>query len=647
MTIPGTDMQANIPERATVSVENIGGIDRTKVTFEQGITVLSGRNATNRTSLLQGVMAALGSDNVSLKSDATEGRATLEFGEETYRRSLERQNGSVVTDGEPYLDESQFADLFAFLLESNEARQAVLRRQELRELIMRPVDTDAIQAEITQYEAEKRDLDERLAQLAELEARLPELEADRTRVSADIDACQEELTAERERLETANLDIETRRSEQSALEEKLEELSRTRSELERTRDRITTERESIEALEAEAEEVSETLAELSPATELDETEIEAKITEVQQKKSALSKEISQLKSTIQFNKQRLESAETTTGGESDLTDQLLADETTVACWTCGSTVERTQIEQTIEQLQGVRQDRLEERTAVTNELSEHRETLSSIEDRRSTYESTRRRLDSIESERERRESSVETLSETRSQLVAEIEELEAEIAELETEEYDDILDQQQVVNELEFELERKERKRDEIAEEISTIESKLADRESLTERRDTVQAELTTLRTQIEQIETEAVEAFNQHMDTLLELLAYGNLDRIWIDRTTQDVREGRRTVSRSSFDLKIVRSTSEGTAYEDSIDHLSESERELIGLVFALSGYLVHDVHETVPFMLLDSLEAIDADRIATLVEYFESYVPYLIVALLDEDAQALEGDHAVVTNI
>ncbi len=52
--------------------------------------------------------------------------------------------------------------------------------------------------------------------------------------------------------------------------------------------------------------------------------------------------------------------------------------------------------------------------------------------------------------------------------------------------------------------------------------------------------------------------------------------------------------------------------AYEDTLRHLSESEREVTGFVFALAGYLVHDVHEQVPFMLLDSLEAIDSDRIA-----------------------------------
>jgi recombinational DNA repair ATPase RecF len=67
-----------LPAQAALSVNNIGGIDETTVSFQQGITVLSGRNATNRTSLLQGIMAALGSNQASLKADAEEGSATLE-----------------------------------------------------------------------------------------------------------------------------------------------------------------------------------------------------------------------------------------------------------------------------------------------------------------------------------------------------------------------------------------------------------------------------------------------------------------------------------------------------------------------------------------------------------------------------------------
>jgi len=82
-------------------------------------------------------------------------------------------------------------------------------------------------------------------------------------------------------------------------------------------------------------------------------------------------------------------------------------------------------------------------------------------------------------------------------------------------------------------------------------------------------------------------------------------------------------------------------------VEHLSESEREVTGLVFALSGYLAHEVYETVPIVLLDSVEAIDSDRIAALVEYLEEYCEYLLVALLPEDAAALDDDYCYVTEI
>ncbi|ADB63636.1 Kinetochore-Ndc80 complex, subunit Spc25 (plasmid) [Haloterrigena turkmenica DSM 5511] len=295
----------------------------------------------------------------------------------------------------------------------------------------------------------------------------------------------------------------------------------------------------------------------------------------------------------------------------------------------------------------MRRERLEERSEISSELEEHQETLSKINENRTEYRQAQRRLDSIEDEIERRRDRIDDLTDDREALTEEIDELEAEIDDLETPDQSDVLDQHKEVNQLEFELERKERERDEIDDEIASIEERLEERSTLEERREDVTDELTDLRTRIDQIEKTAVESFNEHMENLLEILEYENLDRIWIDRTTREVREGRRKVTKSSFDLKIVRSTDSGAAYEDTITHLSESEREVIGLVFALAGYLVHDVYETLPFMLLDSLEAIDAERIATLLEYFESHVPYLVVALLEEDAQAVDGNHAQITEI
>ena len=171
--------------------------------------------------------------------------------------------------------------------------------------------------------------------------------------------------------------------------------------------------------------------------------------------------------------------------------------------------------------------------------------------------------------------------------------------------------------------------------------------DNLRKEREELGDQLTDERTKIDQIEAEAVEEFNEHMEAMLGILDYKNLDRIWIERVEQTVREGRRKVEKTAFDLHIVRTTENGAAYEDTIEHLSESEREVTGLIFALAGYLVHDLHETVPFMLVDSLEAIDSDRIAQLVDYFEDYAEYLVVALLPEDAQALDNDITRVTAI
>jgi len=179
------------------------------------------------------------------------------------------------------------------------------------------------------------------------------------------------------------------------------------------------------------------------------------------------------------------------------------------------------------------------------------------------------------------------------------------------------------------------------------IEARIDEESDVNAQLDEVSDEIETLRTKIERIEQEAVEQFNEHMDTVLKLLEYANLDRIWLERVQREVREGRRTVSKSTFELHVVRTTDSGVAYEDTVGHLSESEREVTGLVFALAGYLAHEVYDDVPFILLDSLEAIDSERIATLVGYLTDYTGYLFVALLPEDAAALSDDYERLSEI
>ena len=643
-------------EVVQVNAENVGGIDETSVSFSPGVTVLAGRNATNRTSFLQAVMAGLGSNNVSMKGNADEARVELTVGERTYTRTLTRNNGTVVMDGDPYLSQPEVADLFAFLLESNEARRAVVTETDLRDVIMRPIDTAEIQAEVEKLNRERRRIDDRLDELQDLKRRLPTLEEDRTQLKQDIDEKRAELADVEADLEAADADIQETREEKAELQEKLDELGDVRSDLEDVRYRLESERESVESLKKERAEIEAELDDLEDDEPDGIAGVESEIERLRSRKEQIETELTDLQSTIQFNEEMLEggsddvftSLEPAEGGEQDgqLTDQLV-DNTTV-CWTCGSEVERNQIETTLEELRTVSKAKVSKLNEIESELQERRSEKRTVENQREKRADRQRKLERIGNELEERDELIDSLKEEREELSAEIERLETSVEELKAaNESSDILELHEEANNIEYEIGRLEGSLEDVIDEIASIENRLDAETDLEDERKSIQDELTELRTRVDRLEEEAAEQFNEHMDTVLDILEYANIERIWIERVEKQVRKGRRKVTESSFELHVIRSTASGTTYEDTVAHLSESEREVTGLVFALAGYLVHDVHEELPFMILDSLEAIDSDRIASLVDYLKDYPSYLLVALLPEDSAALKGEYESVTDI
>lgn len=258
-----------------------------------------------------------------------------------------------------------------------------------------------------------------------------------------------------------------------------------------------------------------------------------------------------------------------------------------------------------------------------------------------------RKLEEIENELERRQSTVTDLREKRERLNDKIETVEQEVERLDSENFSEILDLHREANQMEFDLGQLESELDDVTDRLTELEDRVAEEDDLWARREEIQEELETQRTRIERIKREAVDEFNDHMDQVLDMVEYKNLARVWIERIQTTAREGRRKVEKTAFELHVVRTTSSGATYEDTIDHLSESEREVTGLIFALAGYLVHDPHERVPFMLMDSLEAIDSERLADLILYFGDYADYLVVALLPEDAEAFSDTPATITEI
>lgn len=636
--------QSTLPT-ATVDVRNIGGIDEASVTLPPGVSILTGRNATNRTSFLQALMAGLGSRQSSLKGDADEGSVTLEIGDETHTRTLTRQNGSVVFGGDPYLDDPTLADLFAFLLENNEARRAVARGDDLREIIMRPIDTDQIEAEIESCKRERAALEDRIEEIDELEQELPELEAKRREKREELEEARADLEEREAELEGLDIGVKESRSRKRDLEDAFDRVREARSTLDDLEFDLETERTTLEELRSEREELQQTLDD-TEAIDRNPDRLAGRIDELRQRKRSLDETINELGSVINFNEEMLSGEGLDLGERSDPTDALTASADTV-CWTCGSEIETAQVEGTLERLRNLRSEKLEERSEIQTQISELTDEQSELKKRKQRRQHTEQRLETVASDIETTTDRIAEIEDRIDEQEETVAELEAETEEIDVDGHDEALELHREVNGIELRIERLESEIDDIESEIAEREASIDERDSLQEEREALSERLADLRTRVDRIEGEAVDAFNDHMETVLNILEYENLDRIWIERRDVEVREGRRKVNRTRFDLHIVRSTADGRAYEDTVDHLSESEREVTGLVFALAGYLVHDVAETVPFILLDSLEAIDSDRIARVVEYFREHADHLIAALLPEDAAALDGEYTYVETI
>jgi chromosome segregation ATPase len=621
-----------------VTVQNVGGITEGTVSLSRGVSLLSGENASNKSSFLRGLSAVLGGPAPTLKSDAEEGFVRLETAEEEYYVELASQNGrSVVSAADRFSDESRLCELFVSLDETNPIRQAVVGGDDLYELLMDPLDVDEIESEIERLQSRREAVDDRLDEITRMEDRLPTL---RTR-SNDL---EEEIADVEATLAETRDEIENRKPTDSPEEGDavLDELKRKRTERERIRDRIGTQQDAIASLRDDLAEVSDHLEELRPTDEAGDIDgLETEIEQLHHQKQQLTATINALSPIVEMNAQLLDDEEIPAEMTSeDIVSELDPESKTITCWTCGNTVERSQIADQVSAVEAILSEKRTQREVISDRIhvleNEKRE-LRKRRDERAELEDRKR---SIEAEIERRSEQLEDLRDDRSSLQTDIDELQAEAEELDGKD-DELLELHSEVSELEYERGRLETELEEVEAEIAEIESSLAERDDLEAERESITTRLREERERIEAVERDLVTAFNESMQRVIDEVAYENVERVWIER----LRGGDGRTSRTEFELHVVRTNDDGAAYEDRLDTLSKSEREVIGLVVALAGYLAHDVASEIPMLVVDAVEMFDAERIRGLLEYFEQYADYVVAAVLPEEAGELDDAYPRIT--
>lgn len=635
--IDRTDTAAT-QEGVSLQVRNVGGISEAEVRLSEGVTLLSGRNASNKSSLLQALAGVLGGPTPRLKTDADEGAVRLTVDGTEYHLELAREDGeTVVTGAEPYSTAADRCELFASLTELNPIRRAVLGDEQLYDLLMEPVDTAAIEAEVRRLTDEKEALDERLAELEEAAQRRSELRRRREELRTDLEEVTASLEAKRntiERLEAAT-GGHTEEDEPAELREK-------RTERSALRNRIGTQEDAIASLVAELESVREELAATTVDEEADVEALAAELEELHRRKQQLTDVINTLSPIAELNAQLLDEGTEIPAAlrDDDMVEELDPNSMEVSCWTCGSTVERAHITERVDAVESLVREKRNRRDEVTERIQAVTERKRELEREREEREQLRERREELAEELERRRERLEGMEAELRALETEIETLQRSVSEP-SEEQARLADLYDGIGDLEYERGQLTGDIESVEAELDGIDAALEERPTVESRRETVAEELRNCRERIVTLERELVETFNERMEETIETLEYRSIERIWLERRSTGDRPGART----EFELHVVRTTDDGTVYDDTIDSLSKSERAVVGLVVALAGYLVHDVAETVPCIVIDAVEMFDADRIRGLLARFGRHADYVVAAVLPEEREALAGSYDTIS--
>lgn len=660
------------PVEATLTAENIGGINHCSVTFTPGLTILTGENATNRTSLLTALNGVLGGSEPSVKTDAETGSTelTVESDEETatFTRSYERSRGSTqAVSGTPLTDDTDLVDTFVTLLETNDARTAVTQGSDIREVLMRPVDTAEIERRLREKTREKKSLKREYEQADNTIDNEASVIETQEQVTEELDVITEQIDELQSTVEEYEADEEMAEQAEelvSQLESKRSEIKEFESEIQMKNSEIAaTKGERKEAIfgmvelfeQATGDEVEQpdldTITDIEDELEFDKTtltdskdQLEDELSRLRAEKSELEDSIDNLEGIVQFTESTLTdmgNSRVVKPDTTDVTAQLAPGGEQVDCWTCGTTVDKEAIRSRSDELRSVITDKKADVDSLESEIESVKSELKNFRQRQRQYDELNDTINTAEQDLERLDADITDIQSQLDDARDELQQLQEAVSETEELRESELPDVYEQLTDLQYKRGQKESRLSEIEDELDEIATAKETRSRLKSEIETVEAEIESLRTRVEMLERGVVDEFNNHMSTLLDQLEYDNLARVWIERRLTDSPSRSSGLETGEFILHVVRKSDDGAVYEDLVDNLSESEREVVGLITALAGYIVHDVAEEVPFLILDSIEAIDSERLVSLVEYIETHAPFVTAALLPEDASAFGDSH------
>ena len=593
-----------------LQIENIGGIDETKLEFENGTTLITGRNASNKTSLLRALLFAFGENEVPIRTGADRARVEMSLGDGTVERTATNQAGGISVSGSSFIDDPEDKRLFsrfAGLLETNPLRTAVQTNTSFEDLLKEPMNIDSLEAKRTDKLARKRDLQSRLEDLSGVDEELASVES-------DLETRRQELTDLEAELDTLYEELPEEDNDD------LEKLRQRRTELVSEREQLTAQIDDIEAAIAR---VDSTIADVEEQlngidSERDTQSLRNRRAEIRDELEDIERRIDTLQSALTANRAML---------ETDMRDvfeyESGIDEDRYECWACGKQAPESAFEALVDRIGELISEEKARKKEYRPELEEIEEEIESAEKARRERSRLEERVQSLRSKQESRSDSLEEKREQLADVEEKLATLDEEIREEKEDRADDQSEVSQRIEETRVDVETKRREIQRLESRISELRDRQDERSSVRDELETVNDEIQELTNRIENLETDLRTTFNDAMEELLDVLDFESVERMWLS---------------GDFEIVVAREV-DGTVREDSVENLAESERGMIGLVLGLAGYMAYDVEEVAPVLILDSLGEFDAERTNRLIEYFSEHTEYLFAAVHPEQVEEEGG--------
>ena len=593
-------------------LRNTAGIRSGTATLQPGLNTVQASNFKGKSSFVRAIQAVMGTagmgDRTDLTEGASEGGVTLDTPEGEYEVTLQRSDaGTVTRHGDPYLaaeEDLVGARLFAFLGEDNPIRARVRAKEDLTDLLQRPLDIEDIDAQIAELQSERDAVVRRLEKAERAAANLPS-------VKEAIAGLESELDDLRER----RAQLGDRVSETSADGSLSDDLADRRSEL-------TTAEQTVTRLEKQIERKETALADKTE--ELDALDVPAELTfaeDIQEREARiddLGLQIDLLEGLYRANHRVVEEDEVAL--VSSVESSLTADE--FDCWVCGETTAAEDIEARLETLELKITELRSEKQSLTEEIETVKRKQEQVKQRRQTRQQLEEAVGELRADLDELRGELQRARDRRSSLQDAVDELAAAVEAAETELNEQLTDVKAEIRNIESELDDQRSRRDELRERSQEADRLRTEKQRLTER-------IAELRNRKKAKQMELKERFDTAMDEIITQFAPG-FDGARLDVQTTDEGEV------DAFELVIARD-----GRETEIGTLSEGERELVGVVVAVAGYRTFDVADSVPVILLDGISQLSADNLRRLIDYLDGASEMLVTTAYPEAGEF--GGHTI----